>query len=76
MLIDAMFARDMHQVYEINDDWMIDKNDDLAISGRMTSSISGPLTSTIGFPIGSEVIRDIWDVSEVATVGVDHVVPC
>jgi len=25
MLIDIMFARDMHQVYEMNDDWLIDK---------------------------------------------------
>jgi len=24
MLIDTMFARDMYQVYEINDDWLID----------------------------------------------------
>jgi len=23
MLIDTMFARDMYQVYEINDDWLI-----------------------------------------------------
>jgi len=23
MLIDTMFARDMYQVYEINDDWFI-----------------------------------------------------
>jgi len=24
MLIDNMFARDMYQVYKINDDWLID----------------------------------------------------
>jgi len=27
MLIDTMFARDMYQVYEINDDWLIDIQD-------------------------------------------------
>jgi len=27
MLIDTMFARDMYQVYEINDDWLIANKD-------------------------------------------------
>jgi len=26
MLIDTMFARDMYQVYEINDNWLNDQN--------------------------------------------------
>jgi len=26
MLIDTMFARDMYQVYEINDDWLNNNN--------------------------------------------------